>query len=32
MKLEFSVHICEKLSNIKFHNISPSGSRVVVCR
>jgi len=29
MKLEFSVQIFEKLSNIKLHEIPSSGSRVV---
>jgi hypothetical protein len=32
MKLEFSQQICEKSSNIKFHEIPSCGSRVVPCR
>ena len=31
MKLEFSIHIFEKFSNIKFHENPSSGSRVVPC-
>jgi len=31
MKLEFSGHIFEKYTNIKFHKKSSSGSRVVPC-
>jgi hypothetical protein len=31
MKLEFSGHIFEKSSNIKFHKNPSSGSRVVPC-
>jgi len=30
-KLEFSVHIFEEYSNIKFHENPSSGSRVVPC-
>jgi len=32
MKLEFSQQSFEKYSNIKFHENSSSGSRVVLCR
>jgi len=32
MKFEFSLHIFEKFSNIKFHDTSTSGSPVVPCR
>jgi len=31
MKLEFSLQIFEKFSNIKFHGNPSSGSRVVQC-
>ena len=31
MKLEFSRHVFEKYSNIKFHKNTSSGSRVVQC-
>ena len=31
MKLEFSRQICEKCSNVKFHENSPSRCRVVPC-
>jgi hypothetical protein len=31
MKLEFSLHIFEKRSNIKFHENPSSGNRVVAC-
>jgi len=31
MKLEFSLQIFEEFSNIKFHEIPSSGSRVVAC-
>ena len=32
MKPEFSRRIFEKLSNIKFHENTSSGSRIVLCR
>jgi hypothetical protein len=32
MKLEFTRHISENSSNIKFHKIPSSGSRVAPCR
>jgi hypothetical protein len=31
MKLEFSRHIFEKYSNIKFHENPSSGSRIIPC-
>jgi hypothetical protein len=31
MKLEFSIHIFEKSSNVKFHENPSSGSQVVPC-